>query len=108
LLAHFETDNTMRIYIFKSDARPDLRAFSDDRSGVKLPASFRPWHAFGAVAAGNDSPHGLDRDEIERAIRDTGFQLWRMKRQTEKLNREYPFQLGSHDAPRHEDEKSAG
>jgi hypothetical protein len=83
LLAHFEADNVMRIYIFKSDARPELRAFSDDRSGAKLPASFRPWHAFGAVAADNDSPHGLDRNEIERAVRDTGFQLWRMKRQTE-------------------------
>ena len=75
----------MRIYIFKSDVSHELRAFSDDRSGVKLPARFRPWHAFGAVAANNDPPHGLARDEIERAIRETGFQLWRMKRQTEEV-----------------------
>lgn len=73
----------MRIYIFKSEARPELRAFSDDRSGVKLPARFHPWHAFGAIAANNDPPHGFSRDEIERAIRDTGFQLWRMRQQTE-------------------------
>jgi hypothetical protein len=71
----------MRIYIFKSDASPELRAFSDDRSGTKLPARFRPWHAFGAIAADNDPPHGLSRPDIERAIRDTGFQLWRMKQQ---------------------------
>jgi hypothetical protein len=80
---HFESEKAMRIYIFKSDVSPELRAFSDDRSGVKLPARFRPWHAFGAIAANNDPPHGLVRDEIERAIKETGFQLWRMKRQTE-------------------------
>jgi hypothetical protein len=73
----------MRIYIFKSDTKPDLRAFSDDRSGVKLPAQFRPWHAFGAISADNDPPHGLSRDDIERAIRDSGFQLWRMKQQAD-------------------------
>ena len=73
----------MRIYILKSEARSGLRAFSDDRSGVKLPARFRPWHTFGAIAADNDPPRGFSRDEIERAIRDTGFQLWRMKQQTE-------------------------
>jgi hypothetical protein len=37
----------MRIYIFKSDANKELRAFSDDPSGTKLPGRFRPWHAFG-------------------------------------------------------------
>ena len=69
----------MRIYIFKSDADDDLRAFSDDPSGIKLPERFRPWHAFGAIAPGNAPPHGLPRDKIEQAIRDSGFQLWRMK-----------------------------
>ena len=73
----------MQIYIFRSDANSELRAFSDDRLGVKLPARFRPWHAFGAIAADKDPPHGLARDEIERGIRDTGFQLWRMKQRTE-------------------------
>ena len=72
----------MRIYIFKSEVTPELRAFSDDRSGVKLPARFGPWHVFGSIAADNDPPHGLSRNNIERAIRDAGFQLWRMKRQT--------------------------
>ena len=40
----------MRIYIFKSDANKELRAFSDDPSGTKLPGQFRPWHAFGVIA----------------------------------------------------------
>jgi hypothetical protein len=69
---------TMRIYIFKSDADKELRAFSDDPSGGKLPGRFRPWHAFGVIAAGKDPPHRLPRQEIERGIGDRGFQLWRM------------------------------
>jgi hypothetical protein len=69
----------MRIYIFKSDARSELRAFSDDSSGSKLPERFRPWHAFGVIAADKDPPYGLLRETIERSIRDSGFQLWRMK-----------------------------
>ncbi len=73
----------MRIYIFKSDADHELRAFSDDPSGVKLPDRFRPWHAFGAIAADNDPPHRLPRDEIEKSIKDRGFQLWRMRQKSE-------------------------
>lgn len=73
----------MRIYLFKSGANSDLRAFSDDRSGTKLPARYGPWQAFGNIGASGDPPHGFARDKVERAIRDTGFQLWRMKRQPE-------------------------
>jgi len=39
----------MRIFIFKSDTNPDLRAFSDDQEGTKLPTQFRPWHAIGVL-----------------------------------------------------------
>jgi hypothetical protein len=66
----------MRIYVFKSEAKRELRAFSDDSSGIRLPE--RPWRAFGVIGPGEDPPHGLPRDEIERAIWDVGFQLWRM------------------------------
>jgi hypothetical protein len=64
----------MRIYIFNSDANSELRAFSDDRSGAKLPARFGPWHGFGAIAVDHDPPRRFSREVIERAIRDTGFQ----------------------------------
>jgi hypothetical protein len=37
------------IFIFKSETSSDLRAFSDDQGGHKLPAQFRPWHAIGVV-----------------------------------------------------------
>jgi hypothetical protein len=69
----------MRIYIFKSDANKDLRAFAGDLKGIKLPEQFRPWHAIGAIAPDRDPPHKLPREEIERAIDLHGFQLWRMK-----------------------------
>ena len=69
----------MRIYIFKSEAVGHLRAFAGDREGERLPSQFRPWHAIGVVAADRDPPHKLPRDTIEQAIKNEGFQLWRMK-----------------------------
>jgi hypothetical protein len=69
----------MRLYIFKSDAKGDLRAFAADVAGRKLPAKFRPWHAIGIVRPDKDPPHQLSRQDIERAIDSQGFQLWRMK-----------------------------
>jgi hypothetical protein len=68
----------MRIYLFKSESRRELRAFSDESSGAKLPVRFRPWRAFGVIGPDKDPPHGLSRDKIEAAIREIGFQLWRM------------------------------
>ena len=70
----------MRIFIFKSDANPELRAFGGDLTGSQLPKQFSPWHAIGAVAPDRDPPHNLSRDHIEAAIKDQGFQLWRMSK----------------------------
>ncbi|MGO8740191.1 hypothetical protein [Rhodoblastus sp.] len=69
----------MRLYIFKSDANAELRAFAADPAGSKLPVRFRPWHAVGVVGPDKAPPHNLSRDTIEKAIADAGFQLWRMK-----------------------------
>jgi hypothetical protein len=69
----------MRIYVFKSDTNAELRAFTGDIGGSKLPARFRPWHAIGVIAADKAPPHQLPRDDIEKAISEQGFQLWRMK-----------------------------
>jgi len=33
----------MRLFIFKSDASPNLRAFDADLAGMALPSQFRPW-----------------------------------------------------------------
>lgn len=69
----------MRLYVFKSDAKGELRAFAGDIAGSKLPEGFRPWHVVGAVAPDAAPPYGLSRDSIEQAIDARGFQLWRLK-----------------------------
>ena len=71
---------TMRIFIFKSEKSRDLRAFSDDPGGSKLPAQFRPWHAIGVIRPESVPPHNLSRDVIEASITNSGFQLWRLKK----------------------------
>jgi len=70
----------MRLYVFRSDANGDLRAFAGDIEGSMLPERFGPWHLVGAVAPDAAPPHGLSRQGIERAIGAEGFQLWRLKR----------------------------
>jgi hypothetical protein len=70
----------MRIFIFKSEASPDLRAFGADLVGSRLPIQFKPWRAIGAVAPDRAPPHNLSRDVIEAAINDRGYQLWRMSK----------------------------
>lgn len=69
----------MRLYIFKSESRAELRAFAGDAAGSKLPDEYRPWHAVGVVSDDRKPPHGLSRSTIETAIGEHGFQLWRMK-----------------------------
>lgn len=67
----------MRLYIFRSEVKSDLRAFADDTLGVRLPRKFGPWALTGAVHAESAPPHGLSRTSIEASIRKNGFQLWR-------------------------------
>ena len=69
----------MRLYMFKSEAQADLRAFAGDPAGSKLPSRFAPWHVVGVVAADKDPPHQLPRADIERAVEESGFQLWRRR-----------------------------
>ena len=69
----------MRIYVFKSDMQPGLRAFAGDLAGSQLPNQFRPWHVIGVIGPEKDPPHALPRATIEKAIADSGFQLWRKK-----------------------------
>jgi hypothetical protein len=71
----------MRIFIFKSDSSLDLRAFGGDLAGSQLPSQFRPWHVVGAVAPDRDPPYKLSREVIEKAIKDQGFQLFRVAKE---------------------------
>ena len=70
----------MRIFIFKSEAKPDLGAFGGDLAGSQLPGQFKPWRAVGAVAPNQQPPYKLPRDVIERAIKGQGFQLFRLSK----------------------------
>jgi len=75
-----QSSGAMRIFIFKSDANPELCAFSGDLAGLQLPSRFKPWRVTGAVAPGQDPPYRLSRDVIEAAIKASGFQLFRMSK----------------------------
>ncbi|MFL6796142.1 MAG: hypothetical protein ACJ8F3_01875 [Xanthobacteraceae bacterium] len=68
----------MRIYIFKSESRKELRAFAGEPAGAKLPQQHGPWTVTGVVRSEADPPHRFSRVAIERAIDEAGFQLWRM------------------------------
>lgn len=69
----------MRIYIFKSESRMDLRAFAGDLRGSRLPEKFGPWTATGVIAADRPAPHNFSRADIEEALEGPGFQLWRVR-----------------------------
>ena len=75
-----ERRTPMQIFIFKSEPRPELRAFGGDDGGSALPKKFGPWHSIGAIAPDQEPPHRLSRDVIEAAIKTQGFQLWRLRK----------------------------
>src|SRR3977135_2156902 len=68
----------MHIFMFKSEAKSDLRAFAGDSSGSKLPAQHGPWQATGVIRPDRAPPHNLSRRPTEKAINGQGFQLWRV------------------------------
>ncbi len=78
--ATVERGAAMRIFIFKSETRPELRAFSAELDGSRLPKQFTPWRAIGAIAPDRNPPHELSREVIEQTIRTQGFQLWWMSK----------------------------
>jgi hypothetical protein len=69
----------MKLYIFQSEMKGELRAFCADIAGSKLPDRFRPWRAIGVVRADAAPPHKFPRGEIEKSVELQGFQLWRLK-----------------------------
>jgi len=74
---------SMHIYVFTSKSKKNLRAFTDDMTGGKLPQQFGPWRANGKIATKEEYPYRFARDQIEKSIVDSGFQLWRLKLKNE-------------------------
>jgi len=73
----------MRIFVFKSETNQQLHAFAGDLSGFRLPPQFKPWRATGAIAPDHKFPYNLSREAIESAIREHGYQLWRVKKRAD-------------------------
>jgi hypothetical protein len=72
----------VRIYIFKSETRPALRAFAGEPTGSKLPSQHGPWTILGVVGSAKEPPYKLSRSAIETAIDARGFQMWRLATKT--------------------------
>ena len=68
----------IRIYIFKSETRKNLRAFAADPRGSRLPDHHGPWTAVGIIGPSSAPPHNMSREGIEKAIATEGFQMWRL------------------------------
>src|SRR5262249_4273967 len=73
----------MLIYMFTSEASPNLHAFAGDASGSKLPESHAPWTAVGLIKSDQHPPHRFSRAKIDEAIKVSGFHLSRLKPATE-------------------------
>jgi hypothetical protein len=69
----------MRIFMFSSQAKPELHAFAGDETGTRLPEKFGPWGLTGAIGPRAAPPHNFARHTIEQAIMKEGFQLWRTR-----------------------------
>jgi len=70
----------MKIYTFASEAPSRLFAFAGDRAGSSLPAQHGPWKSVGELGRNEQIQHGLDRRQVEQAICEHGYQMWRMKK----------------------------
>jgi hypothetical protein len=51
----------MRIYIFKSETKRELRAFAGDLTGSKLPQNHGPWTATGVIGPDKAPPYNFSR-----------------------------------------------
>ena len=74
-------EQPLDLFMFKSQSRQGLHAFTGDRAGEQLPRQFRPWRAQGTIDRNQPPPHALSRSAIEQSIRDNGFQLWQIRGQ---------------------------
>jgi hypothetical protein len=67
----------MRIYIFRSETRKELRAFAGDPAAASSRRSMVPGPLLG-LSHQREPPYKFSRDVIQEAIDAEGFQLWRL------------------------------
>ncbi len=70
----------MRIYVFKSETRKELRAFATDPRGDLLPRQHGPWTATGVIAEDRAPPYGFSRGDIENALDSSGLPTFAIAR----------------------------
>jgi hypothetical protein len=63
-------------YLFQSQSAPDLRGFTDDASGNKLPAGNGPWTLTQQVDAEEKWTLPINRRVVAFGINENGFYLW--------------------------------
>ena len=63
-------------YIFQSGSAPDLRGFTDDASGSKLPAEDGPWALVQQIKPDEEWALEISRAVVATGIIENGFYLW--------------------------------
>jgi len=75
----------MRIFIFKSEAKPDLRAFGGDLAGIKLPASSSrgvQWAPSRQIRIRRTKSH---ETTSKRRLRNAAFSFFASKKKTKAV-----------------------
>jgi hypothetical protein len=68
-------------YVFQSQTSPDLRGFTDDISGSKLPAEDGPWTFTREIAPDSEWDLGVSRAVVATGIMENGFYFWGPRKQ---------------------------
>ena len=63
-------------YVFRSGGSADLRAFTDEVSGEKLPAADGPWSLEQTISPDEEWTLGISRAVVATGILENGFYLW--------------------------------
>ena len=64
-------------HYFRSTSRPDLMAFTGDRSGTKLPAEDGPWQFQRSVDPDADGwTNAVDRSAVDAGVAVNGYYLF--------------------------------
>ena len=64
------------LYEFESQSAQDLRGFTDERSGSKLPAESGPWVFLRQLDPDREWPQGVSKSVVSAGVLENGFSLW--------------------------------
>ena len=78
----------MRIFVFKSEANPNLRAFGGDLAGIKLPSQFKPWRAVGTIAPNQKLRTKSCENTLKRRLTNAAFSFFASKKGPKPLRDE--------------------